>query len=375
MAADYYAVLGVGADASEDAIKKAYRKRARELHPDANPDDPASEEQFKELTLAYETLRDPERRRRYDMFGPEGGGAAGGPGGFNDVFGMGDIFDAFFGGSTFGAGGRRRSGGGPTRQPGPDASVEVEIPFETAAFGGEIEVEVEILQGCEACSGSGAAPGTTPVRCGRCSGRGEVQEMRRSILGSLVVSQVCPQCRGTGEEIPTKCPECRGEGRRAEYRTLKPTVPAGVDDGTQLRLQGRGHAGPRGGPPGDLYVFIHVAAHPDLERVGNDLVATARVGLAQAALGCTVAVPTLDGEQELAIPPGTQPGRVFTLRRGGIPYLNASGRGDLKVVVEVEVPTSLGSEEEKALRRYAEAKGEEVASHKGFFEKIKSVFS
>jgi molecular chaperone DnaJ len=249
------------------------------------------------------------------------------------------------------------------------------LPFETAVFGGEWEVDVELLVACERCTGSGAEPGTTPVRCRRCQGRGEVQEVRRSLLGSIMMSAPCPVCQGTGEEIDSRCTRCRGEGRYPEGIVLKPEVPAGVDDGTQLRLSGRGHAGLRGGPPGDLYILLRVSSHPTLERVGNDLVAQVRVSIAQAALGARLDVPTLEGDQELAIPPGTQPGRVFTMRSGGVPFLNSHRRGDLKVVVDVEVPTSLSSEEEKVLRRLAELRGEEVVEHKGFFERLKSVFS
>jgi molecular chaperone DnaJ len=371
MATDFYQVLGVRSDASTEDIKKAYRRRARDLHPDANPDDPESEERFKELTLAYDTLRDPERRRRYDLFGPEVAQGAG-PSPFGDSFGMGDIFDAFFGESIFGG---RRRGAGRARQPGPDAAVDVRIPFETAVFGGEVSIEAEVLVRCERCSGSGAEPGTTPVRCRRCQGRGEIQEVRRTLLGSMMVSTACPTCQGSGEEIDSRCTRCRGEGRHSEVRVVTPQVPAGVQDGTQLRLTGRGHAGPRGGPPGDLYVRLEVTPHPTLERIGNDLVARVRVGIGQASLGARLQIPTLDGDQELIVPPGTQPGRVFTLRHGGVPFLNGRSRGDLKVVVDVDVPTTLSPEEEKLLRRLAELRGEEVADHKGFFERLKSAFS
>lgn len=369
MTTDYYAIVDVSPDASSEEIKKAYRRRARELHPDANRDDPETEERFKELTLAYETLRDPERRRRYDMFGPEAAQGVGSP--FGDTFGMGDIFDAFFGESLLG--GRRR--GRAARRQGPDASVEAAVPFEVAAFGGKIDVEAELLMTCERCSGAGAEPGTSPVRCRRCGGRGEVQEVRRSLLGSIMVGTTCRACQGTGEEIDSRCSGCNGEGRRLEIQTLTPSVPAGVDDGTQLRLQGRGHAGARGGAAGDLYVLLRVAPHATLRREGNDLVATVRIGIAQAVLGTRVRIETLDGEQDLSIPPGTQPGHVFTMRGGGIPYLHGRGRGDLRVEITVDVPREIGTEEEKLLRRLAELRGEEVADHKGFFERIKSAFS
>lgn len=372
MADDFYAILGVPPDASAEDVKRAYRRRARELHPDANRDDPGAEEAFKTLTVAYDTLRDPQRRQRYDLFGPESaqGAPAGSP--FGDSFGMGDIFDAFFGDSLFG--GRRRAG--PARQHGPDARVEVELPFRVAVFGGEAQIEVELLTTCEQCSGSGAEPGTNPVRCGRCSGRGQVQEVRRSLLGNLMVTTTCPACQGSGEQIESRCTRCHGEGRYADVKPLTPQVPAGVADGTQLRLAGRGHAGPSGGPAGDLYLFVRVTPDPHLERIGNDLVARMTIGFSQASLGTRLSVPTLDGEEELWVPPGTQPGRVFTLRHGGVPHLNGRGRGDLKVVVEVEVPTKLSSEEEKLLRHLADLRGEDVAeANRGFFDRIRSAFS
>ena len=366
---DYYEILGVSSSASSEEIKRAYRRRARELHPDANRENPEAEEHFKQLTMAYETLRDPEKRRRYDMFGPDAAqGAGSSP--FGDAFGMSDIFDAFFG-DAFGT--RRR--GGRRVQAGPDASTVVRVPFEVAVFGGDVEVEVELLVGCERCGGNGAEPGTTPVRCRRCQGSGEVQDVRRSLIGSIMVASICPTCQGAGEEIDTKCTRCRGEGRHAEVKVLTPNVPAGVDDGTQLRLQRRGHAGPRGGPPGDLYILLEVVPHPSLQRHGNDLVATVKIGVAQAMLGARLKVPTLEGDEDLVVPPATQPQRVFVRRGAGVPRLNGRGRGDLRVVVDVVVPDHISPEEEKLMRRFAELRGEDVVEHKGFFDKLKSAFS
>ena len=374
--ADFYDLLGVSRTATEDDIKRAYRKLARELHPDANPGDKAAEERFKEITVAYETLRDPERRRRYDMFGPEGVGArmedpfAGGVGG------LGDLFDAFFGGSVFGGGGTRggRGGrGGPPR--GHDVELRLQLEFEDAVFGMQRDIEVTVPVACGTCEGSGARPGTTPTRCSQCNGTGEVRRVRQSLLGQMVTASPCARCGGLGEEIASPCPDCRGEGRRHEARTLTVEVPAGVDDGTTLRLTGRGAAGPRGGPNGDLYVHLTVRPHDRFARQGYDLVHELHVPVTQAALGAHIPFETLDGTEDFVLPAGTQTGRVFRLRGRGVPHVDGRGRGDLLVRVAVDTPTDLSKEEDEVLRRLAALRGDDVAPvDTGLFSKIRSAF-
>ena len=378
MASDYYELLGVSPNASDDDIKRAYRRLARELHPDARPGDAAAEERFKQVTRAYETLRDPERRRRYDLFGPEAVQGAGAGPGAGDPFagfggGLGDIFEAFFGGgSPFGGSGGRR---GPSQFRGPDAEVAVELSFEDAVFGVQREVPVRVAAHCETCGGSGARPGTTPTRCGQCQGRGELRRVRQSILGQMVTSTVCPRCGGTGEEISSPCPTCRGEGRRLDERAYTVDVPAGVDDGTTLRLTGKGMAGPRGGPAGDLYVHLRVLPHPRFTRQGYDVIHTLHLPVTQAALGAHLPFETLDGVEDLVVPAGTQTGRVFRLRGRGVPHVDGRARGDLIVQIVVDTPTDLTPSQEALLRQLADERGELVApADQGFFARIKSAF-
>ncbi len=321
--ADYYGLLGVGRDASPDELKRAYRRKARELHPDANPDDTATAERFKEVARAYQVLSDPEQRARYDRFGEAGVGGSGAGPRVEDVFaggGLNDLFDAFFGGqSPFGGGG---GGGGARRRPagpprGQDLEVVAEIAFEEAVFGATVPVTLKLPQPCGDCGGTGAGAGTKPVTCADCNGSGQVQRVRQSLLGQMVTSGPCPRCGGLGEVIVTPCPTCRGEGRITVEHTYQVDVPAGVDAGSTLRLSGRGAAGPRGGRAGDLYVHLQVAEHERYQRDGHDLVTDVPISIAQAALGTTVVLPTLDGDEELAIPAGTQPGREFVLARTG----------------------------------------------------------
>jgi molecular chaperone DnaJ len=376
MATDYYALLGVAPNATDDEIKKAYRQLARQYHPDANPDDPEAESRFKEISVAYETLRDPERRRRYDMFGPEGAAGAGaGAGAYGaGSFGLNDLFDAFFGGDVFGGGGGRGGRAGPA--PGPDVEATMVLTLQEVVFGAKKTVDLRMPVACETCDGSGCEPGTHPETCPTCGGSGEVRQVRRSLLGQLVTAGPCPQCSATGQIIPSPCPTCHGDGRVNGTRQLEIDVPAGIDDGQRLRLAGRGAAAARGGPNGDLYVSVRVEPHPDFERRGDDLHRVVRVAMTQAALGTHIKLSTLDGEQDLVIPPGTQHGRLFQLKGHGVPSLRSGRRGDLVVEIAVEVPTKLGPEEADLLQQFAALRGEEVAPPKdhGFFSRIRSAF-
>jgi molecular chaperone DnaJ len=363
---DCYDVLGVDRNATDDEIKRAYRELARRYHPDGNAD-PGAEERFKEISAAYEMLRDPERRRRYDMFGDTG--ARAGPSG-GEAFGFGDIFDAFFGGDPFGA---RRGPTGPTR--GADVEVTIELTLAEAAFGTTATVEARLPIACARCDGSGCEPGTHPTRCDVCGGSGEVRHVRRSILGQIVTASPCGVCDGSGRRILTQCRDCRGDGRVNADRTIDVEVPAGVDDGQQLRLSGRGPAAPRGGIPGDLYVNVRVAAHDDFERHGDDLLRAVAISLSQAALGTSLKVSGIDDEHELNVAPGTQPGTLFRVKGAGVPSLRGRGRGDLVVRVDVAVPTKLSEEEAQLLRQLADLRGEEVAPpDKGVFSRLRSAF-
>ena len=368
MSTDYYELLGVGREASEDEIKRAYRRLARQYHPDTNAGDPEAEARFKDVTIAYETLRDPEKRRRYDLFGADGPGAgAGGPGGFD--FGVGDLFDAFFGGGFGGP----RGPSGPAR--GPDAEVHVDLSLEEAVFGVSRQIELRMPVECERCSGSGCEPGTHPSTCRTCRGAGEVRQVRRTILGQMVTAMPCGACGGRGREILSPYSACRGEGRVSKPTNVEVQVPAGIADGQRLRLSGRGPAAPRGGVPGDLYVAVTVRPHPRFERHGDDLIHILRIPMTQATLGAHLRIDTLDGEEDLVIPAGTQNGRVFRLRGRGVPSLHGRGRGDLLVQVEVAIPERVSAEEAQLLRRLAELRGEEVAPREeGFFSRIRSAF-
>lgn len=371
MPSDYYELLGVDRNASDDEIRKAYRGLARELHPDASGGDPEAEERFKAVTQAYETLRDPERRRRYDMFGPEGAAAGADAGSF---FGanLGDIFETFFGQGPF-AGGSRRGRPGPVR--GNDAEMVLQLTFDEAVFGVNREVSLKAPVACTTCGGSGAAPGTSPVACSACQGTGEIHRVRQSILGQMVTASPCGRCRGIGEIIESPCSDCRGDGRRTEERTYTVEVPAGVGDGSTLRLTGRGPAGPRGGPPGDLYVHLSVRPHEHFQRSGYDIHHILHVPVTQAALGTTIKLETLDGSEDIAVPAGTQSGRTFRLKGRGVPHLNARGRGDLIVEVVVDTPTGLSPSQDELLRRLAAERGEDVApADEGLMSRIRSAF-
>ena len=376
MAEDFYALLGVRPDASTEDIKRAYRQRARELHPDANPGDAKAEERFKAVSRAYEVLSDPEQRVRYDRFGEAGvagSSARGGADFFTAGGGLGDLFDAFFGGNPFGGG-----SSGPTGPPrGQDLEVEQHISFEDAVFGTTLPVTVRTAVRCEHCNGIGAEPGTQPVTCIECAGTGQVRRVRQSLLGQMVTASACPRCGGLGQVIVTPCEVCSGHGRLIEDRTFQVDVPAGVDSGSTLRLSGRGAVGPRGGGAGDLYVHLRVRPHERFTRVNDDLETTVNVSIVQAALGTTVTLPTLDGDEELRIPAGTQSGRIFTLRGRGVPAVRGRGRGDLRVQLVVDVPTKLTPTQEELLRRLAEEMGDAVEppGGQGLMSRIKSAFS
>ena len=377
--ADFYELLGVSRSASADELKKAYRKRARELHPDANPDDPEAEAQFKEVSRAYQVLADDQQRARYDQFGEAGvGGGSGGGASAEDIFGggLGDIFETFFGGgqSPFGGGGRQRGPSGPPR--GQDVEAIVDIDFAQAVFGDQIDVELKLPVRCGTCDGSGAAENTEPVTCSECSGSGQVQRVRQSLLGQMVTASPCTRCGGLGEVIATPCDTCRGEGRVTEDATYKVDVPGGVDTGSTLRLTRRGAAGPRKGPNGDLYVHLRVRPDERFERDGDDLVTEVPISIAQAALGTSLTLETLDGDEDLVIPHGTQPGREFVLRQRGVPHLQGRGRGDLIARVRVDVPTKLTDSEVDLLTKLADGRDERVGNGKeGIFSRIKSAFT
>ena len=370
MPADYYELLDVTPAATAEELKRAYRRKARELHPDTNPD-PHAAERFKEIAMAYEVLSDPDKRARYDRFGPEGLNGA------DDAFrfsggGIGDLFDAFFGGgSPFG--GTQRTAGPPRGQ---DLEVVIDIEFTDAVFGTQAPVTVRTAVACEACSGSGAGAGTQPVTCADCGGAGQVRRVRQSLLGQMMTTGTCPRCNGLGQVIATPCASCRGEGRVIEEKMYKVDVPAGVDAGATLRLNGRGAVGPRNGPSGDLYVHLRVRPHPVFRREGYDLIRELPISYTQAALGTEFRLETLDGTEDLVVPPGTQHGRVLRLRGRGVPHVDGRGRGDVLVPIVVDIPTKLGKGEEELLRQLAEERGDAVSPpEKGLLGRIKSAFS
>lgn len=377
--ADLYETLGVDRSASEEEIKRAYRRRARELHPDAGGD----EAEFKELTRAYEVLSDPTKRRRYDTFGDDGGRRAGGdPFGFGaeGFGGLSDVIDAFFGGGGGGFGGGFQSGRtrrGSSRQPGRDVAVAVEVELEDLVEGVEREIEVEVASVCDACEGSGSREGGgSPVRCDTCGGAGQVQRVMRSAFGQVATARPCPDCRGSGEQIGDPCAECHGEGRRAERRRITVQVPAGVEHGDRLRVSGQGEAGRRGAASGDLYVEVHVAPHDTFVREGRDVACEISVPFVHAALGAELQVPTIDGgEETLDLPGGSQPGDVFVIRGAGMPARGGYSRGEMKVRLQVEVPRSLNAEQRELIERFAELRGEEAPpSGRGLFDRLKEAF-
>jgi molecular chaperone DnaJ len=363
---DYYEVLGVARGASVDDIKKAYRRLALQYHPDKNPGDTTAEEKFKEAAEAYAVLSDEEKRARYDRFGHAG---TAGMGGFdpNQFADFGDILGDLFGfGDFFGTRGRRSNR--PAR--GNDLRYDLTLEFEEAVFGKEVSIDVPRIVTCTVCSGSGSKPGTQPTTCSGCGGRGQV----RYSQGFFAVSRTCPQCGGAGKVIRDPCANCNGAGRVQEEKKISVKVPAGVDDGTRLRVAGEGESGFNGGPPGDLYVFISVREHPKFTRRDYDIHSEQAISFTQAALGAEVKTDTIDGPETLKIPAGTQPNQVFRLRGKGVQYLQSAGRGDHYVHVSVKVPTSLSDEQRQLLERLAAIEGEQPPGRKKL-KKVKDFFS
>jgi molecular chaperone DnaJ len=368
---DYYELLGVSRNASDAEIKKAFRSLARELHPDVS-DDPDAEERFKEIVEAYEVLSNAERRELYDRFGHAGLRSRGfAPTSF-DFGTLGDLFSAFFGDDLFGVGTRpRRSARGG------DVAAEIEIELVEAARGVERDVPFRVAATCATCDGTGAEPGTTPVACPTCGSSGRLQEVSNTVFGQFVRTHACGRCGGTGRVIERPCPTCDGAGRTVEERSLSVDIPPGIHDGQRIRIGGEGHAGEFGARAGDLYVLVHVRPDPRFVREGNDLFATVDLTMTQAALGGKIRVPTLDAELELEFEPGTQPGEVRVLRGEGMPVLQGRGRGDLRLLVNVAVPTRLTEEQRRLLEEFERHVDEETYrphQDEGFFDKLKSAF-
>jgi len=370
---DYYAILGVRRDATGEEIKRAYRKLARELHPDVNPDAKA-QERFKEVTAAYEVLTDPEKRRIVDLGGdPLSQGVPGGAGSnpFAGFGGFGDVFEAFFGSAASGRGRRSRV------RPGSDALLQIDLTLPEMAFGVRRELAVDTAIVCGTCSGNGCAPGTSPQTCPSCGGTGEIQSVQRSLLGQVMTSRPCVACAGTGQQITSPCRTCGSEGRVRARRTISVDVPAGIEDGMRIRLTGQGEVGPGGGPAGDLYVEVRELPHETFTRDGADLHCNVTLPMTAAALGTTLVLQTLDSEEKIEIRPGTQSGSVLNFRSKGVPRLRSSARGDLFVHVQVRTPTRLDDAQEQLLRDLANLRNEDVSgngSRPGLFSKMRDAF-
>ncbi|MFQ5354501.1 MAG: molecular chaperone DnaJ [Thermodesulfobacteriota bacterium] len=366
MGKDYYTILGLERTASEDEIKKAFRRLAQELHPDKEQGD---EEKFKEINEAYSVLKDPAKRRQYDQFGTAGvgagyreagfGGFGGGPGGFEDLFG--EVFSDFFGGGR----------GGPTATRGADLRYDLQLTFEEAAFGTEKEIEIPITVDCSNCGGSGARDGNTAETCSGCGGSGQVNFRQ----GFLTIARPCGTCGGRGVVIKNPCASCAGQGKQRQRSKLSVKVPGGVDTGSRLRLAGKGEAGELGGPPGDLYVVVTVGAHEIFKREGDNILCQVPISFVQASLGCEIDVPVLGGTARLKIPAGTQPGKVFSLKGKGIASLSTGRRGEELVIIEVRIPKGLSKKQTALLEEFAEISGDEV-SHpsKNLFSRVKEIF-
>ncbi|MGA8115369.1 MAG: molecular chaperone DnaJ [Actinocatenispora sp.] len=376
MANDYYAILGVSREATPDEIKRAYRKLARQYHPDVNSE-PGSQEKFKEINAAYEVLSDPQKRQMVDMGGdplaPGGGGmGAGGAGG--PFVGFQDIMDAFFGG-----GGGASRGPRPRTRPGADALIRLDLDLEETAFGIEAPLTVDTAVVCGTCQGAGTAPGTHPATCDMCGGRGEVQSVQRTFLGQVMTTRPCGNCQGFGTVIPNPCGTCGGDGRVQTRRTVTVKIPSGVEDGMRIRLAGQGEVGPGGGPPGDLYVEIHERPHDVFSRKSEHLHCRVVLPMTAAALGTQMTLKTLDGEENVEVKAGTQHGSTLKIRGKGVPRLRGAGRGDLFVHLEVKTPTKLDPEQERLLKELSRLRGEEAIEPArpggGFFSRMRDAFN
>lgn len=370
---DYYEVLEIGKEATDTDIKKAYRKLAKQYHPDVNPGDKNAEAKFKEINEAYEVLSDQQKKARYDQYGHAGvdpnsfGGAGAGFGDF-DFGGIGDIFESFFGGGGFGRSSRSRSG----PQKGADLKYSIQLTFEEAAFGVEKEITISRHENCSNCSGTGAKPGTSPQTCKHCNGTGQVQYKQSTPFGQFVNVKTCDVCRGDGKIITDPCPSCNGKGKVKNTVKRNIDIPAGIDDGQTISMRGEGEPGSKGGPAGDVYITVAVKPHAIFKRQGNDVVCEMPITFVQAALGAELEVPTLDGKVKYSIPEGTQTGSIFRLKSKGIPYLRGNGRGDQYVKVEIDVPKKLNDKQKQLLRDFAEISGDDVyEQRKGFFDKMK----
>jgi len=369
---DYYEVLGVNKGASDDEIKKAYRQLAKKYHPDMNPGNKEAEAKFKEASEAYAILSDPDKKRQYDQFGhagvaPNFGAGGGFDGGF-DFGDLGDIFGSFFGGGFGGGSARTRSG--PQR--GESLRMGLTITFEEAAFGCEKEVSLDRVEQCEACGGSGAAPGTSPETCSNCGGSGTVQQRRQTPMGVFATTGPCPKCGGKGKVISTPCKSCGGSGQTRKRKTVKVTIPAGIDDRQIISLRGQGNAGRNGGPAGDLQIVISVQPHQLFRRDGADVYCDAPITFTQAVLGGELEIPTIDGKVSYTLPEGTQTGTTFRLKGKGIPVVNGRGRGDQFVTVHIETPRGLNREQKEALRKFSDTlKEHNYKERKSFFDMFK----
>lgn len=367
---DFYEILDINKNATEDEIKRAYRRLAKKYHPDLNPDDKEAEQKFKEASAAYEILSDPIKRDRYDRFGhagvdPQAG--AQGFGGFGDIFD--DIFDIFGGGFSQGA-----SRTGPVR--GHDLRYNLNIEFEEAVFGLEKEVSITKDEECSTCHGSGAKPGTSKETCSTCNGQGEVRYSQQTPFGQMIRTGTCDTCKGTGEIIKEKCDTCYGSGKEEKTRTLKVKIPAGVDNGSVISIRGEGELGSRGGPPGDLYIHLYVREHEKFKRQGNNIFLNVPITFTEATLGSEIEVPTLEGTEKFIIPEGTQTGKQFKIKHKGVPNIRGVGKGDLYFTVDVTVPKNLTDKQKQLLIEFAKESGEDYKEHKkGFFGKVKDAFN